>query len=91
MTYPVRCSASCLVDLLLRWLEAAWKEVSVFDSAERAAAKARARDLGEFLAVLEVPDETPMSHGNQGHKGLIGTTPEELLAYVQAVHPVGEF
>ena len=71
--------------------EASWQEVSVFDSAERAAAKARARDLGDFLALLEVPDETMMSHGNQGHKGLIATTPEQLLGYVQAVHRVEEF
>jgi hypothetical protein len=32
-----------------------------------------------------------MSHGNQGHKGLIATTPEQLLGYVQAVHRVEEF
>lgn len=32
--------------------EAAWKEVSVFDSAERAAAKVRARDLGSSWPCL---------------------------------------
>ncbi len=68
---------------------AAYEEVSVFATAEQAAAKARARNLGDYIAELEVPDETPMS-GQGGHRGLIGTTPAQLLAMVQDVRAVDE-
>jgi hypothetical protein len=71
--------------------EAAYKEVSTFDTAERAAAKARARDLGEYVAELEIPDETPMSRNEEtGHRGLQGMTPEQLLGCVQDVRRVDE-
>ena len=71
--------------------EAAYKEVSVFDTPERAAAKARARHLGEYIAELEVPDETPRSYNPVSrHSGLQETTPGQLLAWVQDVRPVPE-
>ena len=72
--------------------EAAYKEVSTFDTPKRAADKAQARDLGEYIALLDVPDAIPMSRKPaSGHVGLIGTTPDQLLGYVRAVHRVDEF
>ena len=69
--------------------EAAYKEVSVFVSAELAAAKARARNLGEYIAELDVPDGAPMTlNPGSGHVGLIGTTPGQLLDMVQNVQRV---
>lgn len=71
--------------------EAAFKEVSTFDTLEAAARKARAARLGEYIAELEVPDATPHSYKQStGHIGLQGTTPEQLLARVRDVRPVGE-
>jgi len=71
--------------------EAAYKEISTFDTPEAAAAKARARDLGEYIAELDVPDETPYSYvASTGHAGLRGTTPGGLLACVQHVRRVDE-
>jgi hypothetical protein len=69
--------------------KAAYEEVSTFATAEQAAAKARARNLGDFIAELEVPDETPMS-AKGSHRGLIGTTPTQLLGMVQNVRGVDE-
>lgn len=69
--------------------KAAYEEVSVFVTAEEAAAKARARHLGDYIAELEVPDETPMS-SKGGHRGLIGTTPGQLLDMVRNVQSVDE-
>jgi len=69
--------------------KAAYEEVSTFVTAEEAAAKARARNLGDYIAELEVPDETPMS-SKGGHRGLIGTTPSQLLGMVQNVQGVDE-
>lgn len=68
---------------------AAYEEVSVFVTAGEAAAKAKARNLGDFIAELEVPDDTPMS-AKGSHRGLIGTTPGQLLGMVQNVHGVEE-
>ena len=69
--------------------KAAYEEVSTFVTTEEAAAKARARNLGEYIAELEVPDDTQMSVGG-GHRGLIGTTPGQLLGMVRNVRPVDE-
>ncbi len=69
--------------------KAAYEEVSVFVTAEEAAAKARVRHLGDYIAELEVPDETPMS-SKGGHRGLIGTTPGQLLGMVRNVQSVDE-
>lgn len=68
---------------------AAYEEVSTFVTAEEAAAKARARNLGDYIAELEVPDETPMSE-KRGHRGLVGTTPSQLLGMVRNVQGVDE-
>jgi hypothetical protein len=54
-----------------------------------AASKAKARNLGDYIAELEVPDETPMSVRG-GHRGLIGTTPGQLLGVVRNVQGVDE-
>jgi hypothetical protein len=69
--------------------KAAYEEVSVFATAEEAAAKARTRNLGDYIAELEVPDETPMS-SKGGHRGLIATTPSQLLGMVRNVQSVDE-
>lgn len=69
--------------------KAAYEEVSTFVSAEEAAAKARARNLGDYIAELEVPDGAPMS-AVRGHRGLIGTTPDQLLGLVLGVRRVDE-
>jgi hypothetical protein len=69
--------------------KAAYEEVSVFATAEAAAAKARARNLGGYIAELEVPDDAPMS-SKGAHRGLIGTTPSQLLGMVRNVHRVDE-
>lgn len=68
---------------------AAYEEVSTFVTAEEAAAKARTRNLGDYIAELEVPDDAPMSV-IRGHRGLIGTTPDQLLGMVRNVRPVDE-
>ena len=68
---------------------AAYEEVSTFVTAGEAAAKAKARNLGGYIAELEVPDDAPMS-AKGGHRGLIGTTPAQLLGMVQNVQGVEE-
>lgn len=69
--------------------EAAYKEVSTFDTPETAARKAQALNLGEYVAELEVPDETLRSYKpSTGHSGLQGTTPEQLLTCIQDVRRV---
>ncbi|MGH3222698.1 MAG: hypothetical protein ACRDPY_29060, partial [Streptosporangiaceae bacterium] len=69
--------------------KAAYEEVSTFVTAEEAASKAKARNLGDYIAELEVPDETPMS-ARGGHRGLIGTAPSQLLGAVRNVQGVAE-
>ena len=70
--------------------EAAYREVSTFDTPEAAAAKALARNLGEYVAEL-VSDETPTSRNPRtGHVGLAGMTPGELLGCVQGIRRVDE-
>jgi hypothetical protein len=71
--------------------EVKFKEVSVFSTPEAAAAKARARELGDYIAELEIPERligsrTPAT----GHYGLTGTTPGQLLGLVQNVQQVQE-
>jgi hypothetical protein len=68
---------------------AGYEEVSTFVTAEEAAAKAQARNLGDYIAELEVPDDAPMSV-TRGHRGLIGTTPGQLLGMVQNIQRVDE-
>lgn len=71
--------------------EASYKEVSTFETPQAAAAKARARGLGMYIAELEVPESTVGSRtASSGHVGLAGTTPEQLLGYVQQVMRVDE-
>jgi hypothetical protein len=65
--------------------EDAYKEVSTFETAEAAAAKARARNLGDYIAELEVPDQAIRSRARSGHVGLYGMTPEELLGCIQSI------
>jgi hypothetical protein len=48
--------------------EAAYREVSAFDTPEAAATKARARNLGEYIAELEVPDETLIRILDRSHR-----------------------
>ena len=69
---------------------AAWKEVSTFVTAELAAAKAKARNLGEHVAELEVPEDAVASRAGSGHVGLSGLTPAQLLGMVQNVRRVDE-
>ncbi|MGI8449338.1 MAG: hypothetical protein ACR2MP_19600 [Streptosporangiaceae bacterium] len=69
--------------------EAAYREVSTFNTAEAAASKARLLGLGEFVAELEVPDTVVMKiKAATGHVGLSGTDPAQLLGYVQDVQSV---
>jgi len=71
--------------------EASYREVSVFDTIEAAVRKARARSLGDYIACLDVPDEVAMSRNpSSGHVGLAGTSPAQLLGYVQHVQAVDE-
>lgn len=65
--------------------EAAFKEVSTFTTAAAAAAKARARHLGDYVAELEVPESAIGSRASSGHVGLDGMTPEQLLGCVQSI------
>lgn len=60
--------------------EGAYREVSVFDTPQAAAQKARARNLGSFIAVLEVPDDSLMSHGRQGIEVLLELIRRSFLA-----------
>jgi hypothetical protein len=68
---------------------AAYEEVSAFVNAERAARKAQAVGLGEYVAELDVPDDAPMS-GSGYHRGLRGTSPDQLLGMVRSVQSVDE-
>lgn len=66
--------------------EAAFKEVSVFETQQAAAQKAKTRNLGDYIAELDVPESAigsrnPVTH----HVGLKDTTPEQLLEYVQSI------
>jgi hypothetical protein len=71
--------------------EVAFKEVSVFSTPEAAAAKARARQLGDYIAELEIPDELIGSRKPEtGHYGLRDTTPDQLLGLVQNVQEIEE-
>jgi len=71
--------------------EASYREVSVFDTLEAAARKARAFRLGAYIARLEVPDGVAMTRSpSSGHVGLAGTNPAQLLGYVQHVQGVDE-
>lgn len=71
--------------------ETAYKEVSTFETAEAAARKARLRNLGDYVAELNVPESAIGSRAdNTGHVGLRGMTPEELLGCVQSVTAVDD-
>jgi hypothetical protein len=66
--------------------EAAYKEVSVFESPEAAAQKARDRKLGDYIAELEVPESAVGSRNPaSGHIGLKDTTPDQLLGCIQSI------
>jgi hypothetical protein len=66
--------------------EAAYKEVSVFGTPQAAAQKARSRNLGDYIAELDVPESAIGSRNPvSGHVGLRDTTPEQLLGYVQSI------
>jgi hypothetical protein len=66
--------------------EAAYKEVSVFETPEAAARKARDRSLGAYVAELEVPESCVASRNPViGHVGLKETTPEQLLGCIQSI------
>src|SRR6266699_396784 len=65
--------------------EAAWKEVSTFETTATAAARARARNLGDYIAELEVPEQAVRSRTSTGHVGLYGMTPEQLLGCIQSI------
>lgn len=65
--------------------EEAYKEVSTFETASAAAKKARARNLGSYIAELEVPDSAIGSRGSSGHVGLQGMAPEQLLDCIQSI------
>jgi hypothetical protein len=70
--------------------EVSWKEVSTFVTAELAAAKARARNLGEYIAELEVPEDAIASRAPSGHVGVSGLTPHQLLSMVQNIRRVDD-
>jgi hypothetical protein len=67
-----------------------WYEViSVFDTFEGAAQMARRRPkLGSFIAILDVPDDAPITRkGGPGHFDLRGK-PEQFLALIVDVVPI---
>ncbi len=65
---------------------AAYQGVSTFETPAAAAAKARTRNLGEYIAELEVPESMVGSRtASTGHVGLKGTTPEQLLGCVRSM------
>jgi hypothetical protein len=71
--------------------EATYRAVSAFDTFERAAHKARERNLGPYVAELEIPDDLERTYRPDiGHLDLYGTTPEQLLSYVLGVRSVDE-
>jgi hypothetical protein len=62
---------------------ASYKAVSTFDSLEKAAAKARNRNLGEYVAEIDAPDSVERKHSPEsGHVELRDTTPAQLLGYL---------
>lgn len=70
--------------------EAIFRRVSTFNTPEAAARKAQALNLGDFIAVLEVPDTVTMVAAPSGHVGLGETNPTQLLGYIQEVQRVNE-
>jgi hypothetical protein len=69
----------------------AYKEVSTFETARAAAAKARTRRLGQYIAELEVPETAIASRTpSSSHVGLTGLTPEQLLDSVLRVQSVDD-
>ena len=71
--------------------EAAYKEVSTFNTLEAAASKARLLNLGEYIVELEVPESAIASQtSSSGHVGLAGLTPDDLLASICSVTPLDE-
>jgi len=67
-----------------------FQSVSTLDSLEKAREKAQALSLGTHIAELEIPDKVKRQAKANGHIDLEGTTPDELLSYVVAVHPLYE-
>lgn len=68
-----------------------YQEVSTFETASAAAAKARTRGLGQYVAELEVPESAIASRtAASSHVGLTGLTPEQLLDSVLSVHSVDD-
>lgn len=66
--------------------EVAWREVSTFDTREKAAQMSCERKLGDYIVELEIPDEIERSQDpTTGHVGLRGTTPDQLLGCVRNV------
>jgi hypothetical protein len=58
----------------------------VFETPEAAAQKASTRNLGDYIAELEVPESAIGSHNPlSGHMGLKETTPEQLLGCIQDI------
>jgi hypothetical protein len=71
--------------------EAAYKEVSVFETPEAARQKARARNLGDYIAELEVPESVIGSRNPVSrHVGLKETTPQQLLGCIQSIVQVDD-
>jgi hypothetical protein len=69
----------------------AYQEVSTFETASAAAAKARTRGLGQYIAELDVPESAIASRTpSSSHVGLAGLTPPQLLESVLRVHSVDD-
>ena len=71
--------------------ERSYRAVSAFATREAAVRKATARNLGAYIAELEIPATTEHTDNPiTGHVDLYGTTPEQLLGYVRHVWTVEE-
>jgi len=65
-----------------------YKQVSTVETLEKALEYALQYDLGSHVAELEVPDSVDRKVSGRGHVGLIGTTREQLIGYIQQILPV---
>mgnify|MGYP001791667188 CR=1 FL=1 len=65
-----------------------YKQVSTLETLPLAREYAVEYGLGSHAAEIEVPDEVKRKANGRGHVGLEGTTREQLIGYIQQIHPV---
>jgi hypothetical protein len=65
-----------------------YKQVSTLETLELAREYAVAYGLGSHVAEIEVPDDVVRKPNRRGHVGLVGTTREQLIGYIQQILPV---